>query len=96
MPSGNAEHTTVAVGSQHLVEGRRAALEAIAQGLQSLDLLDHLEYFPRVGLAALFCGEQYLDVDTLVKCFKCDEDQEQIAITWQWLKTFDRSSQKLV
>ena len=71
--------------------GRRAALEAIAQGFQSLDLSDHLEHFSGVELAALFCGEQYLDVDTLIKCFKCDGDQEQITTTWQWLETFVRS-----
>ncbi len=51
---------------QYLIEDRRPALEAVAQGFRSLDLADHLEHFSGVKLAALFCGEQYVDVDSLI------------------------------
>lgn len=55
---------------QYLVEDRRPALEAIAQGFRSLDLADHLEHFSGVEMAALSCGDQYMDVDALIRCFE--------------------------
>ena len=76
---------------QHLVEDRRPALEAIAQGFHSLDLADHLEHFSGVEMAALCCGEQYMDVDALIRCFEFDGLQQDTAETKQFLETFVRS-----
>ena len=76
---------------QYLVEDRRPALEAVAQGFRSLDLADHLEHFSGVELAALFCGEQYVDVDSLVQCFQFDDEQQDTAATKGFLETFVRS-----
>ncbi|KAL0045887.1 hypothetical protein WJX82_007633 [Trebouxia sp. C0006] len=76
---------------QYLVEDRRPALEAVAQGFRSLDLADHLEHFSGVELAALFCGEQYVDVDSLIQCFRFDDEQQDTAATKGFLETFIRS-----
>jgi len=76
---------------QYLIEDRRPALEAVAQGFRSLDLADHLEHFSGVELAALFCGEQYVDVDSLIQCFKFEGEQHDTAGTKGFLETFVRS-----
>lgn len=76
---------------QYLVEDGHAALEAVAQGFRSLDLADHLEHFSGVKLAALFCGEQYVHVDSLIQCFKFDDEQQDTAGTKGFLETFVRS-----
>lgn len=76
---------------QYLVEDRRPALEAIAQGFCSLDVADHLEHFSGVELAALCCGEQYVDDDALIKCFEIDDSEQDMAETKQFLETFVRS-----
>lgn len=76
---------------QCLVEARRPALEAIAQGFRSLDLADHLEHFSGVEMAALCCGEQYVDTDALIRCFEFDGPEPDVADTKQFLETFVRS-----
>lgn len=76
---------------QYLVEDRRPALEAVALGFRSLDLADHLEHFSGVELAALFCGEQYVDVDSLILCFEFDDEQPDTAGIKGFLETFVRS-----
>lgn len=76
---------------QYLIEDCRPALEAIAQGFRSLDLADHLECFSGLELAALFCGERVLDIDALLRCFKFDAKEQNIAETKQFLETFIRS-----
>lgn len=76
---------------QYLIEDRRPALEAIAQGFRSLDLADHLECFSGLELAALYCGEQFLDIDALLRCFKFYDNEQNTAETKQFLETFIRS-----
>jgi len=71
------------------VEDRRAALEAIRAGFCSLDLADHLEHFSGVDLATLFFGEQYLDVDALVRAF-CLEGNDATGSIETWLERFVR------
>ncbi|DBA78659.1 TPA: hypothetical protein ACH3X1_008577 [Trebouxia sp. C0004] len=67
---------------------RRPALEAAAQGFCSLDLADHLGHFSGVELAVpLLCGEHYVDVDSLIKCFKFDAEQQDTAGTKSFLET---------
>ena len=76
---------------QCLVEDHHPALEADAQGFRSLDLADHLEHFSGVELATLFCGEQYVDVDSLIQCFEFDDEQQDTAATKSYLDIFVRS-----
>lgn len=76
---------------QYLVEDGCPALEAVAQGFRSLDVADHLEHFSGVELAALFCREQYVHVDSLILCFKFDDEQQDTAGTKSFLETFVRN-----
>ncbi len=78
---------------QTLVEDRHAALEAIRAGFCFLDLADHLEHFSGVELATLFFGEQYLDVDALVRAF-CLEGNDATGNIQTWLKRLSECYQK--
>lgn len=75
---------------QYLVEDGRPALETVAQGFCSLDLADHIEHFSAMELAALFCGEQYVHVDSLIQCFKFDDEQQDTAGPKGFLETVVR------
>lgn len=75
----------------YLIEDWRPALEAVTRGFHTLDLTDHLEHFSGVELAALFCGEQYVDVDALIRFFKFEGEQQATADARNWLEAFVRS-----
>ena len=74
---------------QYLVEDRRPALDAIREGFCSLDIADDIEHLSGLDLAALFFGEQYLDVDQLVACIQAEDDVDARSV--DWLERFIRS-----
>ena len=75
---------------QTLIKDRRPALEAIQKGFRSLDIADHLENFSGTELATLFFGEQYVDVDRLVKAFRIEFGPNYDCVAKQWLERFVR------
>ena len=75
---------------QYLVEDRRPYLEAVKEGFWALNLADHLEHFCGVELATLFFGEQYVDVDRLIRSL-CVEQGAEVQATQDWLHRFVRA-----